>query len=312
MVNLQSAAMSRDPAKHKALLLFSIVVIAWGLNWSATKVIVESLPPLWTTALRCWIAFAVLVPILWVRGILILPQRGDVPVIMSVGLLHMVAFSALVAAGLQYIPASKGIVLGYTTPLWVALMAPIVLGEKITAPNLIGMLLAMTGLAIILSPVSLDWSGGGTLAGAGMIVLAAISWAMSIVYVRSHRWVATPFQVLPWQVLLAAVVMSVMAVSTEGLPRSDWSAELIGLLMYGGLVATALAYWAMTMVNRSLPALTTALGTLATPLIGIAGAAAFLGEPVELSLVAAAGLITAGIATGTLRDAKRGITKRQP
>lgn len=312
MVNLQSAAMSRDLAKHKALLLFSIVVIAWGLNWSATKVIVESLPPLWTTALRCWIAFVVLVPILWARGILILPQRGDVPVIMSVGLLHMVAFSALVAAGLQYIPASKGIVLGYTTPLWVALMAPIVLGEKITAPNLIGMLLAMTGLAIILSPVSLDWSGGGTLAGAGMIVLAAICWAVSIVYVRSHRWVATPFQVLPWQVLLAAVVMSVMAVSTEGLPRSDWSAELIGLLMYGGLVATALAYWAMTMVNRSLQALTTALGTLATPLIGIAGAAAFLGEPVELSLVAAAGLITAGIATGTLRDAKRGITKRQP
>ena len=304
--------MSRDLAKHKALLLFSIVVIAWGLNWSATKVIVESLPPLWTTALRCWIAFAVLVPILWVRGLLILPQRGDAPVIISVGLLHMVAFSALVAAGLQYIPASKGIVLGYTTPLWVALMAPIVLGEKVTAPNLIGMLLAMTGLAIILSPVSLDWSGGGTLIGAGMIVLAAICWAMSIVYVRSHRWVATPFQVLPWQVLLAAVVMSVMALFTEGLPRSDWSAELIGLLMYGGLVATALAYWAMTMVNRSLPALTTALGTLATPLIGIAGAAAFLGEPVEPSLVVAAGLITAGIATGTLRDAKRGLPKRQP
>ena len=304
--------MSRDLAKHKALLLFSIVVIAWGLNWSATKVIVESLPPLWTTALRCWIAFVVLVPILWARGILILPQRGDVPVIMSVGLLHMVAFSALVAAGLQYIPASKGIVLGYTTPLWVALMAPIVLGEKVTAPNLIGMLLAMTGLAIILSPVSLDWSGGGTLIGAGMIVLAAICWAMSIVYVRSHRWVATPFQVLPWLVLLAAVVMSVMALLTEGLPRSDRSAELIGLLMYGGLVATALAYWAMTMVNRSLPALTTALGTLATPLIGIAGAAAFLGEPVEPSLVVAAGLITAGIATGTLRDAKRGLPKRQP
>ena len=56
----------------------------------------------------------------------------------------------------------------------------------------------------------------------------------------------------------------------------------------------------------------TFLLTLATPLIGIAGAALFLGEPIELSLIVAAGLITAGIATGTLRDAKRRVPKRQP
>jgi drug/metabolite transporter (DMT)-like permease len=57
------------------------------------------------------------------------------------------------------------------------------------------------------------------------------------------------------------------------------------------------------MVNKSLPALTTSLGTTATPIIGIASAAVLLGEPVDLSLALAAALIVGGIALSSLADA---------
>jgi len=56
----------------------------------------------------------------------------------------------------------------------------------------------------------------------------------------------------------------------------------------------------MTMVNRSLPAVTTSLWLLATPLLGIFSAAAILGEPLELSLFVAMTLIIGGIALGTV------------
>jgi hypothetical protein len=39
------------------------------------------------------------------------------------------------------------------------------------------------------------------------------------------------------------------------------------MLAFSGLVCTALAHWAMLMVNRSLPAVTTSLGLLALVLI---------------------------------------------
>ena len=39
-----------------AVLLFAVVVFVWGLNWPVTKMIVESMPPLWATALRFAIA----------------------------------------------------------------------------------------------------------------------------------------------------------------------------------------------------------------------------------------------------------------
>ncbi len=71
-------------------------------------------------------------------------------------------------------------------------------------------------------------------------------------------------------------------------------------------LSAALAYWAMSMVNRSISALTTALGTTATPLVGIASAAILLGEPIDASLAVAATLIIAGISLATLSERPSG------
>lgn len=284
-----------------AAALFAVVVLAWGVNWSVTKLIVQSIPPLWTTSLRCWIAAVTVLPILWLQGALIVPGRGDLPVISSIALLHMVAFSTLVAAGLQYVPAGKAIVLGYTTPIWVAIGARAFLGEAITARRAVGIAMGLGGLATILGPQLIDWSDRDTLVGIACILLAAGCWAASIVYVRAHRWLATPFQLLFWQVLLAAIVLTVLAILVEGAPAVDWTPKLMGLLLYGGLVGTALAYWAMSMVNRSLPAITTSLGVLATPVVGLASAVIILGEPIAPSLIVAALLILGGIALGSSR-----------
>jgi drug/metabolite transporter (DMT)-like permease len=241
-------------------------VLAWGTNWSVTQRIVETVPPLWTTAIRCWIAAAALLPMLWVQGALVVPKRGDVPVILSIALLHMSAFSTLAAAGQQFIPASKAIVLGYTTPLWVAIGAPLILGEALTRWRLAGIALSFAGIGIIFNPSSFDWSDRRPIVGSGLVMLASACWAASIIYVRSHKWIATPFQLLFWQVLVAAFVLSGTALAVEGWSSFVCSTWLLLLFLYGGLVGTAVAYWAMSMVNKSLPAITTSLGVLLTPL----------------------------------------------
>ncbi len=292
---------SLSPAK--AAILFIVVVLAWGTNWSVTKSLVQAVPPLWTAAIRSWVALAALLVILRSSGNLIVPRLADIPVVLSVALLHMTLFSVLVAAGLRYLPASKGIVLGYTTPLWVALGASLARTERLSRLKLVGVGTGLLGLCLILNPASLDWSNLDVIIGAGMIILAAISWAANIIYIRSHRWIATPLQLLLWQVLVATIVLTPMALISEGVPQFVWSPHLTLLFLYAGFIGTTLAYWAMSMVNKSLPALTTSLGTTATPVVGIVCAALLLGEPVDLSLALAAALIVGGIALSTLADA---------
>lgn len=72
----------------------------------------------------------ILLPIAWSLSRLTLPKAQDTPVIASYSLLHMCAFSTLAAAGQQFIPASTAVVLAYTTPIRVGLLAPFFPGRK--------------------------------------------------------------------------------------------------------------------------------------------------------------------------------------
>ena len=119
-------------SRRGALLLFAVIVIAWGLNWTITKTLVQSVTPLWVTAIRSAVATAALAALLFARGEMIVPRRGDLPVVFVTSIFHMVAFSALVAYGLQFAAVGRSIVLGYTTPLWVMPAAWLFLGERMT------------------------------------------------------------------------------------------------------------------------------------------------------------------------------------
>src|SRR5882757_4075576 len=287
-------------SRRGALLLFAVIVIAWGLNWTITKTLVQSVTPLWITAIRSAIATLALGALLFARGEMIVPRRGDLPVVFVNSIFHMVAFSALVAFGLQFAAVGRSIVLGYTTPLWVMPAAWLFLGERMTLSRSLGMVLGLAGLAVMFNPFAFHWADAGTLAGSGCILLAALCWAVSIVYVRAHRWISTPFQLVFWQTLLATMVLSVLALLKDGLPHPTWSVQLVELFLFGGLIGTAFAYWAMATVNRSLPAVVTSLGLLATPVVGVASSAIALGEPIDIGLIVAMLLILGGIAFGTI------------
>jgi drug/metabolite transporter (DMT)-like permease len=287
-------------SRRAALLLFAVVVVAWGSNWMVTKILVASVSPLWATAIRSAIATVALLGLLLARGQLILPRRGDVSVILTVAMLHMGAFSALVAFGLQLVPVGRSIVLGYTTPLWVAPAAWLFLNEPVTRARLAGIALGLAGLAAMFNPLAFDWSDRNALIGNSLLLLAALCWAANILYVRAHRWISTPFQLVFWQALLATLILSALALWIDGMPRISWSPALAGAFLYAGICGTALAHWAMVTVNRSLPTVTTSLGLLATPVIGVATSAIFLGEPVSASLICAMAMIMGGIAIGTI------------
>jgi drug/metabolite transporter (DMT)-like permease len=130
------------------------------------------------------------------------------------------------------------------------------------------------------------------------VLVAALCWAASILHVRAHKWVSTPFELVPWQALLATCVFVLSALIFEGVPRIEWNARLALLLFYGGTAGIALPYWAMQTVNRSLPAITTALGLLAVPIVGVICSTIALGEPLTIALLSATVLIISGVAIG--------------
>jgi drug/metabolite transporter (DMT)-like permease len=280
-----------------------MVVVFWGLVWPVNKVLLESLSPLWAMALRSAIATAALFAIALARGRLAPPPRQDVPVLLSLTLLHMVGFAVLGAWGLSLVPTGRSVVLAYTTPLWVMPGARLFLGEPLTPRRLGGGAAGLVGLLVLFNPVACEWSSRAALLGNGVILLAALLWAASILHIRGHAWRSTPLDLVPWGMLLATALITPLAVLVDGRPRVAWDARLVALLLYAGIPGTGLAYWASATASRTLPAVTTSLGLLATPVLSVVVATLWLGEPLSMSLIAAIALILGGIAVGTTTGA---------
>ena len=134
--------------------------------------------------------------------------------------------------------------LAYTCVLWAPIGAALFIGERLTWRRAVGLGLGVLGLIAIFNPVAFDWHDRSAVAGNAALLLAAMLWAASIVHNRSHRWHSTPFQLAPWQALLAAAILLPVAFLFEGLPNVVWNATSLSMLLYAGIPGTALAYWA--------------------------------------------------------------------
>lgn len=296
------AADDRERARRRQGAIFlAVVVLAWGLTWPVNKAILASVPPLWMAAIRSALATVALFAIVAATGRLAPPPRGDVPVVLGISLLHMVAFVVLTNVGLQIVPTGRSVVLAYTTPLWVAPGAAIFLGEPLTPRRLLGVASGLAGLVLLFNPLAFDWGDGDAVLGNAAILAAAVMWAASILHIRGHRWRSTPFALAPWEALVATAALVPIALASGPPPPIDWDGRLVALMLYSAGPGTAVAYWAMAMASRDLPAVATSLGLLATPVVSIVVATLWLGETVTLPLAAAVVLILGGVALGATR-----------
>ena len=286
------------PLSRAGLLWLAVVICAWGLTWPISKLILASVPPLWTVALRSAIGCVAMFAIGAAARRLARPPRGDVPVLVGIALLHMVGFGLLASVGLQLVSTGRSVVLAYTTPLWVAPGASLFLGERLTARRALGVVIGLLWLLALFNPLAFDWTARAAVLGNLAILAAALLWAASILQIRGHAWRTAPLDVLPWSLALATLVTSLVALAVEGIPHVEWSGRLVALLLYAGVPGTAVAYWATAMASRALPAVTTSLGLLATPVVSVLLATLWLGEPLTLSLLMAIVLILGGVALG--------------
>jgi drug/metabolite transporter (DMT)-like permease len=275
-----------------------VLILTWAVSWPVIKVGVATVPPIWFGCLRYTIAAACLFALVAVRRELVFPPRSDWPLIAVSGALQMGAYSALTGLALTVLPPGRASVLAFSTPIWVVPLAAWWLRELISRLAMVGVAVGLSGVFAIAAP-SLHSDGTGQIVAYTMLLGAAAAWAVSIVFVRAHRFTATPLALAPWQMLVAAALLLPLAAATEG-PLPPVGARGAASLAYVGPIATAFAYWAVVETGRHFRASTMSMALLATPSLGILISALTLGETVGLSLIAGVVLIAAGIRLSTM------------
>lgn len=292
-------------SRPQAAFTLVILVFSWGLSWSIFKGALHYMPPLWYACLRMALGCAVLMPVLAWRGQLKRPARADAPMLFVLGVVMMAFYPALTHTGLLWVESGRASIVAYLMPLWVTPGAILFLGERLTRLKAAGLALAVGGVAVLFNPAGFDWSNPDVVLGNAMMLLASVTWAGTILYIRTVRWRLSPLELAPWQLLIACIVLGAMAAATEPLPSTaSWDWSFAGLLLYAGPYISILTVWGLMAVNRSLPAITTSFGYLAAPVCGVAFGALLRGEALTASNVGGLSLVVAGLAAVAIAEAR--------
>ncbi len=292
-------------ARPVALALLMAVIIIWGVNWPIMKLTLANIPPLTFAVARLVLGGLCLVLVLIAQRRFRVPGREDFPIILSVGLLQLAAFLAFIHVGLMWVEAGRAAILSYTTMIWVTPLAVIFLGERLTRRKIAGLACGLGGIAALFNPLGFDWTDARGLAGNAFMLAGAFSWAIAILHIRAHRFKLSPLQLAPWQMLVALVPLALLAFHQEAGSTINWTPTLLASLAYNGALATGFALWAWLSLNRAMPAITTAMGSLGVPVVGLLASAVWLGEAINVTSAAGLLLISIGLALIMIDTARR-------
>lgn len=265
--------MNETSARRSALIALAILSLVWGFNWIVMKAVLSFVGPLTFSAMRYVFGSAVLFAVLALRGENLAPTPWRSTLL--IGLAQTTGFQALVQLALIAGGAGKTALLAYTMPFWVIPLAWLALGDKPSPRQWFCILVAATGLVLVLEP----WTAHVGLASALLALLGGVAWAVGTV--SSKRLFLTapisPLRLTAWQMLYGTVFLVVLALSRHE-RATVWSPELIGALIYNGVLSSGLAWALWSFVVQRLPANVAGLASLITPLLGVGFAWAILGE----------------------------------
>jgi drug/metabolite transporter (DMT)-like permease len=279
----------------KLYFLLFLLILAWGFNWPISKIALQYMPPLWFTATRLAVGTLTMFPIVIALRKFIWPKKKDIKIILVIGFLQIGIFMSLLNLGLNHVAAGRSSILIYTTPLWVVPISVIFFQERTSLTKWLGFLFGAIGILILFNPLTIDWQNSKVLLGNGFLLLAALSWAIAILCARYMHWPHSPLQLISWQLLVGAIPALILAISKQPHPTIIWNHALILTILYGGMIATAFAYWGTVVISKELSPVTSSLSMLGVPICGVVSSAFILGEVISLPLLLALGFIIVGL-----------------
>jgi drug/metabolite transporter (DMT)-like permease len=296
------ATARREQATPPAIVYFylTVTVITWAGNWPLMKLALAEAAPLPFVLVRLVGTLALLVPLLLVLRVPLLPVPGERLGLFWVGLLQVAGFLICSIIGLAIVPAGRAIVLAYTMPLWAIPIGLWIWPEAFGRRQLAGAAIGFAGLVLFMSPGLVDWADRRILLGNGLLLLAAICWALGSCLYRRNNWRSPFWTQTFWQLAvsvmpIAAIALPAMAREPTHWPMGYWSVGLAGILAYNWIVTTALGYFLWNKILSMMSAAVAGQVLALTPVGGFLLSIAMFGGAVGGDVVISIVLIVAGI-----------------
>jgi drug/metabolite transporter (DMT)-like permease len=275
-------------------------VLVWGLVPTSTRHVVQTLTPAHILLAR-FLMGALAATVLIVLFRFPTPSRELLPRAFGLGLLGQLGFNVPLAYGIQYVEAGTVALISGTSPVFMAVLAALLLHERIRGRVVAGLVVAMTGCVLV------SFVSGGELGlsrtqawGSLLILLSAVLWAVYSVVVKPWLGPIPPTSI-PMMGSLAGLPL-VLPLGITGFTTRLGELDAVGWLAVAQFTllasVTAPILWAIGLQRGQ--ASRAGLFLYLVPLVGVVASALLLREPVGVGTVVGGALILTGVLVATV------------
>lgn len=290
--------MSLSEARTADYARLVAVPAIWGGTFVAGKIVVGSLTPLMGSFARYVVACVALVVAAFVlEGGLPRLSARQWAATFALGLLGVFAYNLFFMGALARLPASRAALIIALNPAITIAISAVALKERLSARRWLGVVVALAGVAIVVSKGNLaNLASGGVGAGELLMFGAVTSWALYTILGRQVLGGLTPLAATNYAALWGTLMLGAVAAPAFGTlhpTQFDW--RMVASLLYLGVFGTALAFVWYYMSVKKVGASTTSIFNNLVPVFGVAISVLLLGETLLPSMLVGGAVTIAGV-----------------
>jgi drug/metabolite transporter (DMT)-like permease len=287
--------MSSAPIPRAAFFLLGLLSLGWGFNWPIMKVVITEIPRWIFRGDSILLASVGLFGVAWLSGQSLKVPAGRWPQLLAMASCNIVGWNMFAIYGVSLLPSGRAAILGYTMPIWSALLSAWFLNEPLTRRRLIGLALGMSGMGLLIGAEVEHLGRAPT--GVILMLVAAIFWAGGLVIYKRDPPPMPITSLTAWQALLGGIPI---ALAGHALESVEWGRvgfwPMFGF-WYNVFIGLLFCYWAWNKLVQMVPAAVSSLGSLIVPVVGVFSGMVFLNEAPRWQDFAALVLVMTAIAT---------------
>ncbi|MEO0730228.1 MAG: DMT family transporter, partial [Pseudomonadota bacterium] len=181
------------------LLLLAGLSLVWGLNWPVMKIVLGELSIWWFRSVCLIFGGFGLLAIASMTGGRVVPAKRDIGPMLLTAVFAVGGWHVCSAFGIYLMPAGRAVIIAFTMPVWTALIAAWLLGERITTPVIVGLLLGLAGIAVLIGADLIVFQTAPL--GAVFMLGAAMSWGAGTALFKRFNWSIPVAANMGWQLL---------------------------------------------------------------------------------------------------------------
>ncbi len=269
--------MTEHHIPRRAIVLLIILTLVWGTNWPLFAFAVQEIS-VWTfRAIAVTLAGVTLLAVARLRGQSLAIPREYWLTICVATFFYLVLWNIASTYSAILIPSGQSAVLGFTMPLWSALIAWAVLGERLSGRMLLGLLFGGAAVLLLMVPGLAAYANAPL--GFALGLSAGLGWAIGTLILKRGKVIVPATVLTGWQLLITAVPTTVGALWLGDGPWFMPSWQTIVVVAYIALVPMSIGNVAWFSIVGMLPVNVAGLSSIMVPMVAMVSGALVHGEP---------------------------------